>query len=230
MKDKVSIVGPAASVAATNAQVQSPILYIDEDGWCIASGKGVGMPTVQHLRSPNCDARPLDSGIELLVIHNISLPPGQFGGPFIADLFCNRLDYDADPYFAQLRPLRVSAHFLIRRDGDVVQFVSTNERAWHAGVSSFGERERCNDFSIGIELEGTDFDPFSTQQYFTLCAITDALMSRHALVAVLGHCHIAPGRKTDPGPFFDWHQYQQGLAGYRPQVLTNPTLRFPVGG
>ena len=230
MTDKVSVAAAAANVAVITPQVQSPIFYIGEDGWCNASGEGVGAPTIQRLRSPNCDARPLDSGIGLLVIHNISLPPGQFGGPFIADLFCNRLDYDADPYFAQLRPLKVSAHFLIRRDGSVVQFVSTNERAWHAGASSFGERERCNDFSIGIELEGTDFDPFSAQQYLTLCALTDALMSRHDLLAVLGHSHIAPGRKTDPGPFFDWYQYQQGLAGYRPQVLTNSTLRFPVDG
>ncbi|QRX84590.1 1,6-anhydro-N-acetylmuramyl-L-alanine amidase AmpD [Glaciimonas sp. PAMC28666] len=228
--DKVSTTGAAVitpTVAATIQPAKSPIFRIGEDGWCVpVTGR---TSSVAHLHSPNCDARPVDSGIALLVIHNISLPPGQFGGPFIADLFCNRLDYDADPYFDHLRPLRVSAHFLIRRDGSVVQFVSTNQRAWHAGVSSFDERQGCNDFSIGIELEGTDFESFAAPQYPALCALTDALMCRHGLVAVRGHSHIAPGRKSDPGPFFDWHQYQQGLADYQPQVLTNLTLRFPIG-
>lgn len=222
MTDKVTMTTPT-----TNTQAIMPVFQIGADGWCAAVAGMDGAAQVSHLRSPNCDARPGGSAIDLLVIHNISLPPGQFGGPFIADLFGNRLDYDADPYFEQLRALRVSAHFLIRRDGNVVQFVSTNDRAWHAGVSSFGERQRCNDFSIGIELEGTDFEPFTEPQYHTLSAMTHALQLRHGLVAVRGHEHIAPGRKTDPGPFFDWHQYQQGLADYRPQVLTNLTLRFP---
>lgn len=159
--------------------------------------------------SPNFDQRAEGTEIALLVIHNISLPPGQFGGPFIADLFLNQLDYDADPYFDQLKPLRVSAHFLIRRDGMVMQFVSANDRAWHAGASSFCGQERCNDFSIGIELEGTDFEPFEPAQYAALALLTDALKQAYPLRQVTGHEQIAPGRKTDPGPFFDWVNYQE---------------------
>ncbi|MGS0742469.1 1,6-anhydro-N-acetylmuramyl-L-alanine amidase AmpD [Glaciimonas sp. GG7] len=205
-----------------------PVVEIGADGWCVVAAAGIHHAIeVRHQRSPNCDARPTGSGIDLLVIHNISLPPGQFGGPFIADLFGNCLDYDADPYFAQLRPLRVSAHFLIRRDGCVMQFVSTCDRAWHAGVSSFEGRERCNDFSIGIELEGTDFECFTAQQYSTLCGMTVALQTRHSLIAVCGHEHIAPGRKTDPGPFFDWQQYQQGWLDCLSQTHTISPLRFP---
>ena len=174
--------------------------YIDARGWATDA---VQMP------SPNFDQRTDGAPASLLVIHNISLPPGQFGGPFIADLFLNQLDYNADPYFEQLRPLRVSAHFLIRRDGEVVQFVSANDRAWHAGVSAFCGRERCNDFSIGIELEGTDFEPFADAQYEALAALTLALKAAYPLENVTGHEHIAPGRKTDPGPFFDWSDYTQ---------------------
>ncbi|ABR89216.1 Negative regulator of beta-lactamase expression [Janthinobacterium sp. Marseille] len=173
---------------------------IDAAGWAVGA---------QHLPSPNFDARVEGTEIALLVIHNISLPPGQFGGPFIADLFLNRLDYEADPYFDQLRPLRVSAHFLIRRDGTVMQFVSANDRAWHAGASSFCGQERCNDFSIGIELEGTDFEAFADEQYAALAALTVALKAAYPLLHVTGHEHIAPGRKTDPGPFFDWAGYEE---------------------
>ncbi len=192
--------------------------HIGEDGW--AHG-------VVRMPSPNFDARAVDAIINLLVIHNISLPPGQFGGPFIADLFGNRLDCDAHPYFDQLRTLRVSAHFLIRRDGEVMQFVSANDRAWHAGVSSFCGRERCNDFSIGIELEGSDFEPFDRLQYETLSALTQALQARYSLTDVAGHEHIAPGRKTDPGPFFDWVHYHKSLIQNDPFALTSCTLRFP---
>lgn len=174
-------------------------LEMDADGWCRQA---------QHRPSPNCDARPASTDIDLLVIHNISLPPGQFGGPYIADLFGNCLDCDLHPYFDQLRTLRVSAHFLILRDGGLIQFVSANQRAWHAGVSSFEGRERCNDFSIGIELEGSDFVPFDDRQYHTLAELTVALRRRYALRAVTGHQDIAPGRKTDPGPFFDWNAYR----------------------
>lgn len=173
---------------------------IDADGW--ADG-------VLREPSPNFDLRAEGTAIDLLVVHNISLPPGRFGGPFIADLFMNRLDYDADPYFDQLRSLRVSAHFLIRRDGEVVQFVSANNRAWHAGASNFCGQERCNDFSIGIELEGTDDQPFEEVQYAALAALTMALEMAYPLKNVTGHEHIAPGRKTDPGPFFDWSRYMQ---------------------
>ncbi|MGC4244919.1 MAG: 1,6-anhydro-N-acetylmuramyl-L-alanine amidase AmpD [Herbaspirillum sp.] len=189
---------------------------IDGDGWC------------DHARrepSPNCDERPEGVAAELLVIHNISLPPGEFGGPHIADLFCNRLDFDAHPYFDQLRPLRVSAHFLIRRDGEVVQFVPAHRRAWHAGVSSFEGRERCNDFSIGIELEGTDFEPFTEAQYATLVKLSQALVTRYGLTAVAGHEHIAPVRKTDPGPFFDWDGYHNKMV----KIVNAAQLRFPVG-
>jgi AmpD protein len=193
-------------------------LEMAPDGWC---------RQVLHVSSPNCDARPDGVQITLLVIHNISLPPGQFGGPFIADLFTNQLDYEADPYFEHLRPLRVSAHFLIRRDGVIMQFVAGDARAWHAGVSSFAGRERCNDFSIGIELEGTDFEPFAAQQYTALTALTLALQQHYPLTDVIGHEHIAPGRKTDPGPFFDWRRYYDSLRQHSKLAPTYSALRFP---
>ncbi|AIY43588.1 N-acetylmuramoyl-L-alanine amidase [Collimonas arenae] len=205
----------------TEQNTVPPYFEVGADGWCRPD-------EVVRQSSPNCDARPDGNVIDLLVIHNISLPPGQFGGSYIADLFGNRLAYDAHPYFEQLRPLRVSSHFLILRDGGVIQFVSANERAWHAGASSFDGRERCNDFSIGIELEGTDFEKFSEMQYGALAALTYALLLRYPLAAVAGHEHIAAGRKTDPGPFFDWTQYQQALAGHTPQVSGKLPLRFPV--
>lgn len=191
---------------------------IDDDGWC--SG-------VTRMPSPNFDARAPGTDIRLLVIHNISLPPGKYGGPFIADLFTNRLDCDAHPYFDQLRTMRVSAHFLIRRDGEVMQFVSANDRAWHAGASSFCGQERCNDFSIGIELEGTDFEPFAPIQYDGLAELTHALRSRYPLADVAGHEHIAPGRKTDPGPFFDWDHYRKSLIRNDAPALAVLDLRFP---
>lgn len=193
---------------------------IADDGWC--SG-------VQRMPSPNFDARPAGAGVDLLVIHNISLPPGQFGGPFIADLFGNRLDCDAHPYFDRLRALRVSAHFLIRRDGGVMQFVSADDRAWHAGASSFCGRERCNDFSIGIELEGTDEEPFDPRQYDALAGLTETLLQRYPLTDVAGHEHIAPGRKTDPGPHFDWAFYHKSLIRQEPSAHARSALRFPHG-
>jgi len=151
------------------------------------------------------------------------VPPGEFGGSQVAELFTNTLDCDAHPYFERLRSLRVSAHFFIRRDGELLQFVSANQRAWHAGVSQFGARERCNDFSIGIELEGTDFEPFSDRQYEVLAGLTAALQRRYPLMAVTGHQHVAPARKTDPGPFFDWVRYRTRLTALQPVAL-----RFPV--
>jgi AmpD protein len=193
--------------------------HIGEDGWC---------SNVLLERSPNFDMRAADTRIDLLVIHNISLPPGQFGGPYIPDLFGDRLDYDAHPYFDQLRALRVSAHFLIRRDGAVMQFVSANDRAWHAGLSTFCGRERCNDFSIGIELEGTDFEAFEAIQYDRLAELTEALQSRYPLTDVAGHEHIAPGRKTDPGPFFDWALYQKSFDLRRIGLSTRPPQRLPA--
>ncbi|MGV3743127.1 MAG: 1,6-anhydro-N-acetylmuramyl-L-alanine amidase AmpD [Burkholderiaceae bacterium] len=175
------------------------------DGWCA---------DVDRMPSPNFDARPDHGKPDLLVIHNISLPPGQFGGRYICDLFTNQLDCDAHPYFAQLRELRVSAHFLILRSGAVMQFVSANDRAWHAGVSNFCGRERCNDFSIGVELEGTDFAPYEPIQYASLAELTCSLRNFYPLAAVTGHEHIAPGRKTDPGPHFDWQRYQSEFLQY----------------
>lgn len=194
-------------------------LIVDTHGWC----QGAGI-----VPSPNFDARPADAEIDLLVIHNISLPAGQFGTPYIADLFCNRLDHEADPSFAQLRDLRVSSHFLIARDGSLTQFVASTARAWHAGLSSYRGRERCNDFSIGIELEGSDDTAFADLQYHTLVQLTRALQSAHPLRHVAGHEHIAPGRKTDPGPFFDWVRYRAGLAQYQSSARANfPALHFP---
>lgn len=166
---------------------------------------------VQRCPSPNHDERPAETPIDLLVIHGISLPPGRFGGPWIADLFTNRLDPEAHPYFAEIHQLRVSAHVLIRRDGEVVQFVPTTRRAWHAGLSCFAGRERCNDYSIGIELEGVDDAPYEDAQYVRLVDVTAALRRAYPRITperIVGHSDIAPGRKTDPGPAFDWARYR----------------------
>lgn len=168
----------------------------------------------RRVPSPNCDERPAADDISLLVIHNISLPPGEFGGPHVDELFCNRLDPDAHPYFAGICQLRVSAHLLIRRDGGLVQYVPFHLRAWHAGQSSFEGRARCNDFSIGIELEGTDDLPFTDAQYGALARATRALLSHYPGLdrsRIRGHSDIAPGRKTDPGPSFDWGRYLADL-------------------
>lgn len=156
--------------------------------------------------SPNQDLRPAGEAPSLVVLHAISLPPDEFGGPWIFDLFANTLDPQAHPYFASIHQLRVSAHFLIRRDGEVVQFVSCDKRAWHAGISNWAGRERCNDFSIGIELEGCDGEAFAEAQYDALKALLQAILREYPVTAVAGHCHIAPERKTDPGPRFDWQR------------------------
>lgn len=164
--------------------------------------------------SPNHDRRPAGSRVELLVIHNISLPPGEFGGPWIEQLFLNRLDPTAHPYFARIAHLRVSAHLLIRREGALVQFVPLSLRAWHAGASCFQGRERCNDFSIGIELEGADDIPYAPAQYQTLARVTRDLQRRYRRIdreRIVGHSDIAPERKTDPGPAFDWVGFWQLL-------------------
>jgi AmpD protein len=165
----------------------------------------------RYLPSPNCDDRPVDVAIELLVIHNISLPPGEFGGDAIADLFLNRLDPQAHPYYEGIANLRVSSHFLIRRDGALLQFVPCAKRAWHAGLSQWSGREKCNDFSIGIELEGADDVPFSDAQYECLSVLARALYARYPVKASVGHSDIAPGRKTDPGPHFSWTRYFSAL-------------------
>lgn len=160
----------------------------------------------RHVVSPNCDARPEGATIRLAVIHNISLPPGEFGGPGVEQLFTNRLDPDAHAYYAAIKDLRVSAHFFIRRDGELVQFVPCGLRAWHAGASRWRGRERCNDFSIGIELEGTDEMPFTDRQYEALNALLAVLRAAYPIEGVAGHSDISPGRKTDPGACFDWER------------------------
>lgn len=163
--------------------------------------------------SPNFNARP-NSEVSLLVIHNISLPAGCFNLPHIEALFINQLDCDLDPTFEDLRGVELSAHLLIRRDGEVVQFVNFEQRAWHAGVSNFNGRINCNDFSIGIELEGTDNTSYTDAQYKTLIAVTKVLCKHYPLIGVngiVGHCDIAPARKSDPGIAFDWQRYRQSL-------------------
>lgn len=162
--------------------------------------------------SPNSDERPEGIAITLLVVHNISLPPGRFGGPAIAALFTNRLDPSAHPYFATVAALRVSAHFLIGRDGALTQFMSCARRAWHCGASSWRGREQCNDFSIGVELEGTDDVPYDAAQYTVLARLTRALHRRYPIVDIVGHSEIAQGRKTDPGPAFDWARFRRLIA------------------
>ena len=168
---------------------------------------GAWLDGVRRVPSPNFDARPADAIIDLIVVHGISLPPGHFGTPHVEALFCNRLDPGADPCFASIALLRVSAHAVITRDGATTQYVPFTMRAWHAGVSRFQHRDRCNDFSIGIELEGCDDVPYTTPQYRSLSRLCALLIRRWPAIDVnriVGHCDIAPGRKTDPGPAFDW--------------------------
>ncbi|HSI22127.1 MAG TPA: 1,6-anhydro-N-acetylmuramyl-L-alanine amidase AmpD [Methylophilaceae bacterium] len=157
-----------------------------------------------QIASPNCDERPPGCLAELIVIHNISLPPGEFDGDGVIELFTNRLNPAVHPYYREIHHLKVSAHFFIRRSGELIQFVPCGKRAWHAGVSQWQGRERCNDFSIGIELEGDDETPFEEAQYVTLNGLLAALKEIYPVMAVTGHSDIAPGRKTDPGPCFDW--------------------------
>lgn len=177
------------------ADATPPAWRIDSEGWLDAA---------LRCPSPNTDLRPSGAVVDLLVLHNISLPPGEFGGAHVQQLFCNQLDAARHPYFASIAALHVSAHFLIERDGALTQFVSCHARAWHAGASSFQGRTRCNDFSIGIELEGTDFVPFTDAQYAVLESLVPALIRRYPLRAARAHSEIAVSRKTDPGPFFDW--------------------------
>lgn len=167
----------------------------EADGW---------LAEARQVVSPNHDERPPDARVRLIVVHSISLPPGRFGGEAIEQLFTNRLDPAADPYFREVHRLRVSAHFLVRRDGQLLQFVATSRRAWHAGASCWRGRERCNDFSIGIEVEGADDQDFTASQYERLATLVRRLRERHPVEAIVGHADIAPGRKTDPGPHFDW--------------------------
>lgn len=174
----------------------------DSDGW---------VEHIRHVASPNFDARPSGASVDLIVIHNISLPPGVFGGEAIIDFFTNRLDVGTHPYFESIASLRVSAHFLIRRSGETIQFVACDQRAWHAGQSQWHGRSACNDYSIGIELEGTDEVAFAEAQYRTLGELTRAIRRRYPIVDIVGHSDIAPGRKTDPGPYFEWERFRASL-------------------
>ena len=172
----------------------------------VAAGDVGWLADARRVPSPNCDDRPRGTPVRLVVVHAISLPPDQFGGPGIVELFTNCLDPAAHAYFREIHQLRVSAHFLIRRDGELIQFVPCSRRAWHAGVSSWQGRESCNDFSIGIELEGCDRLPFESVQYRVLNRLLADLRQRYPIEAVVGHSDIAPGRKTDPGPCFEWQR------------------------
>lgn len=176
-----------------------------ENGW---------IPQARRQLSPNQDARPNADDIDLLIIHNISLPPSEFGGPYIDQLFTNSLQHDAHPYFAQLHGLKVSSHLLIRRNGELIQYVPLHRRAWHAGISRWGGRTACNDFSIGIELEGCDRTPYTEAQYQMLAKTVNAIVSAYPAITperMVGHCHVAPERKTDPGPCFDWARFYRDL-------------------
>ncbi len=166
-------------------------------GWLLA-------PRVQHRASPNYGPRPAGACIDLAVLHSISLPPGQYGTGCVAQLFTNQLDWEAHPYFQSIRGLEVSAHFFITREGAIWQFVSADDRAWHAGASAWRGRSHCNDDSIGIELEGLEGHPFAADQYPALAWLLEQLAAQYPLAHLAGHEHIAPGRKHDPGPGFDW--------------------------
>jgi len=189
-------------------------MRINTQGWVeVAGGVKGGAASDQHQRftchqpSSHYDQRPPGVNVDLLVVHNISLPPGEFSGGYVQQLFAGTLDLTVHPWFENLKGVRVSAHFLIERGGRITQFVSCYDRAWHAGVSTYDNRAQCNDFSIGIELEGTDDIPYTDQQYAVLALLTKALRHAFPLKAVRGHCHIAPERKTDPGASFDWSRY-----------------------
>ncbi len=181
-------------------------------GWC---------PSARRVDSPNFGPRPPDTTINLVVIHSISLPPGTYGGDEIERLFTNRLDWDAHPYFDQIRGAEVSAHFVIRRDGELLQFVSANDRAWHAGQSSWQGRDNCNDYSIGIELEGLEDHPFERAQYQALADLLQQAIKACPIEQIAGHEHVAPGRKRDPGRAFDWAALQT--------MLGWDSKRFPPG-
>ena len=194
-------------------------LALDEAGW---------LGGARRVESPNVNDRPAGARVDLVVLHSISLPPGDYGGDAVERLFTNRLDWDAHPYYETLRGLEVSAHFLVRRDGEIVQFASTDRRAWHAGTSSWRGRSGCNDFSIGIELEGLEGERFTPAQYRTLVPLLRALRRRHPIEAVAGHEHVAPRRKRDPGAGFDWQRLARALrwsrARFPHEVGLKPSL------
>ena len=183
------------------------------DGWFDAA---------RHCASPNFGPRPEGVAIELVLIHSISLPPGEYGGDAVERLFTNRLDWNAHPYYRQICGLEVSAHFLIRREGELLQFVSCDARAWHAGASVWRGRSECNDFSIGIELEGLEGDVFEAPQYIALAGLIGALRRHYPIAAVTGHEQVAPGRKSDPGAGFDWARLRTSLQAAAPDFPADP--------
>jgi N-acetyl-anhydromuramoyl-L-alanine amidase len=188
-----------------NLRLSHPVVVQEswQAGWyCLA----------KRLDSPNFGARPPLENVNLVVVHSISLPPGRYGGGQVQALFTNQLDWDAHPYFQTIRGLQVSAHFFVARDGAMWQFVSCDDRAWHAGISEFEGRENCNDFSVGIELEGLEGDVFESNQYAALIQLCHALRQRYPIAHIVGHEHIAPGRKQDPGSGFDWPRLTQSVA------------------
>tara|TARA_S200000501_G_C20696072_1_gene687407 strand:- start:290 stop:907 length:618 start_codon:yes stop_codon:yes gene_type:complete len=198
------------------------LFKIDENGWCNCN---------LNLNCTNFDLRPKESQINLLIIHSISLPPGEFGGGNIEALFENRIDCNLDPYFTKLSNLKVSSHFLLSRKGKLTQFVSTKNRAWHAGISSFKDFKNCNDFSIGIELEGCDKTLFTDIQYEILSQLALSLSIRHPLKDIVGHEHVSPGRKTDPGPTFNWKHFQNRFTllsnSYQEEFNYLKSIEFP---
>jgi AmpD protein len=186
------------------------------------------LTTARQIASPNCDARPPGVTADLIVVHGISLPPGEFGGPWIDRLFTNVLPADAHPYFAEVASLRVSSHLCIRRDGGVTQYVKFHERAWHAGQSSWEGRSACNDFSIGVELEGADTVPYEPSQYRALAQVVAALCRAYPVLSpdrLVGHSDVSPGRKTDPGPAFDWAHARRLIAASRGPTGHNAARR-----
>lgn len=190
-----------------------------QHGWCSLA---------QRMPSPNFGPRPAGTAIDLLVLHSISLPPGEYGGPQIEQLFTNTLDFEAHPYFQSIRGLQVSAHFVVRRDGRVLQFVSCDDRAWHAGASSWNGRSQCNDNSIGIELEGLEGTRFAAAQYPALAQLVQAIAQHYPIAQLVGHEHIAPGRKNDPGAGFDWRRLQR-LIGWVDARFAPDALRAATG-
>ncbi len=204
----MELINQESEICTSNGATQGlTLLPMDQRGWLMG---------LRWVASPHWDLRPSDSTVDLLVIHGISLPPGEYGGGWIEALFTGTLPTAAHPYFASLAGLRVSAHLLIQRSGVAIQFVSLHHRAWHAGVSQFGDRTACNDFSLGIELEGTDTEPYTDVQYATLALLTRSLQQAFPAITldrIVGHSTIAPGRKTDPGPSFDWERFRLSIQG-----------------
>ena len=208
-------------MAATDRPATAGTTDARDGGWHEGWWRGA-----RRCDSPNFGPRPAGTAVELALLHSISLPPGEYGGPAIEQLFTNRLDWGAHPYYESIRGLEVSAHFLVRRDGDCIQFVSCDQRAWHAGRSQWCGRDNCNDWSVGIELEGLEGGLFEPAQYHSLVRLLQALRERYPIAQVVGHEHVAPGRKLDPGAGFDWQRLRERL-GWPAQAF--PTLGPTVG-